>query len=328
MSKDLFENRARTVLIGRDVVINKGAGATDPLTSGHGAVDNNLEQLAPGAFAFITDKGDLIPAAAATVVAEWTDVRAFQIAVGGNAGTYPTLSPMIQRHGAFLDHSAYVAPVAQVVTVTNAFITAAKDNMLAMMIEIQSDFNTHRGNKKRFEIVMKEGESNAAAVLRLVNLINAEFGDYVTAADVGPSTSITLTAVDPADILLVGVYADFDDSTVATTTETTFGIGTSDWALEVEDAAAVNQGDTSRVHLNPELYSKPSVVVDGVQYQVWSIEFDDIHESGIAPGVSGRSNLLMISPNVLTTPLDADLPAMLAAAFNLAVAPIEDGEVN
>lgn len=328
----------RLFVLGAGITADQGSGATNPLTDAHSVSnDNNLSFLASGAISFINgDTGELIPASTAPAVIP--AMKSFQIAVGSQG-----ISDKIVRRSVRAEYKAGVAGTAEIVTLgttsaggTLGLPAAAKGNVLGVLIIVKGDDNIHVNLlKKRIEYVMKQGDTNAAAVAALVTKINAdtEIAKYLTAAGIQTNTGISFTAATKRLRLSVGGYESLADATF-------YNDGTGEgvaWIApfgdyihlkRLENEFLPQEGKSSRNYLAEELYSKPSAVADDI-YDMYILTWESEHNSGIKTQNPMTKTLILAIPDGLAAGADgalgrADIEDMLEALVDTSTVAVEN----
>lgn len=278
------------IIIGKDVAYAaKQGGGT---ITGY----NEIDLLADGAIAVFSETGQLLTTS--NVPAALADCKRVYFVSGSNDGTSSPMpaadiSVLAIRAKASFVKKAYVAPVkvrkfigentsgdgdlnlpSPLVAGTEAFIRIT-DTSLGLITT---------GNKvKRYSTLVTASSTANSVVEALVTAINDDADAIVTATEVGTGAGIKLDAKNfgvTFAISLDGILADanIDESetsdaaySTSDAVEINYGTGTSGQVKAIEDEFSAQKGNTNKIHQSALWFNKPSKVVTGETYNIYSI---------------------------------------------------------
>lgn len=251
-------------------------------TGGGTVTKDELDVLADGAVAILTEAGALVPAAPANTL---DDVKSFQIAVGTPAGQSTIITDLIKRANADVHQQAYAAAVAQVTyigsdTVDGDFnwtlANVKKGDYAAIHIIPDTDYRTAGAQMERLSYdAVSDNPSLATVVTGLVNAINAG-SNIVTAASVDTNQGISLTSKVPGVGFKVVCISDsfLADADVQYNVAPYVGVGTPALVTEMEKEADVYRGRMYGTK-DAEFPQLSSVVDSGATYDIFTINAKD-----------------------------------------------------
>lgn len=297
---------------------------------------NEIGVLAPGALAIFNDKNQLVtPANIATTL---PDAKSVRYVLGGvDTAEGGIFSLPVERAVARYDAKNYSAPVKEVQFIGNDGLVGAL-NLPATLIAgttaniriIKSDSGQEIATDKfRYEYYVKAGDTNVEIVAGLVAKINADSSSPVTAAVVGASVGIELTAKEFGQVFEVGTDEVLEDATVvkggtSNSVAIEFGCGTATQIAAMEEEFVAELGDTNKVWLRDKYFSKAPKVDPALTYDTYTINWT-VKRRGTIVSLDATDQVLVVAmPDAAT--LQADFETLSAAIFGLAGGNEETGD--
>jgi hypothetical protein len=217
-----------------------------------------LHLLDDGAIAFFTQHGVLIPLLA--VAADISSITHVWVAQGMPDNTNNLRRTVLMERAAYwVNTQAGVAADAQVSAVglsgtgsLNLPGTLLNGTYATITIVNKTEGDIRPGSLKRYEVPVVSTDTATTIINKLVAAINADTERIVTAANTGPNTGISLTALDVNTVFRVGVDGVLANATVhefgitGTTDGPEQGRGTPDQVRRLVAETAISDGDSLR----------------------------------------------------------------------------------
>lgn len=282
-----------------------------------------INLLDTGAIAIFTEKNEFVTTTnPATTL---SDKKKFYIAVGNqvDVNSLSIISQMIPRRGCNYAKKAYVAPVKQIKYVGYDGTTAGTALNYATLVAGTSAFlkitdttlglRTFATDQKRYEVKVTSADTAATITAKIVTAINNDVDSIVVAVGQSTNTGIKLTAKDfesTFDVSFSGILenatmVEAEGSITGVAIAPTFGEGTSDQILALEDLAATERGHTSRIYLDRQLFSASSLVIPGITYDVYTFDWSDYRTSALTEQATYNKLVQVALPLGGTTPKTA-----------------------
>lgn len=245
---------------------------------------NELNVLASGALALLNDKGELITETTGVVdVDKIADTKYFIIAAGRPGGVL--VVNQVPRQGIYeLNRKEYKAPVAMVITAgggTTPLVFADNEEAIIKVYDVSftSRYNIQDLN---VSIIKRVGETNSAAIDRLVARINGKEDGFVTAAKVGTTDAdfgITLTPKDPRTTISVSLGGTFEYGNITTTTAQVYGDGVGEDVLQLEKDFSVELGNGNYIDYSGDHYKQAFSTDASASYDMINMLWEGTHSS-------------------------------------------------
>lgn len=259
----------------------------------------------------------------------------------GRSANGSKISQMIDRASLVYSKEPYVAPVAKIMQIGNDVDSGTTYNMnypsvlvvgsvASITVIDKSKPHEDRSREKRYEYVVKAGDTNAKINLGLYNAIVADTNAIVTPEEnttstthygiklTGKTAGIDFTAV-PGDIikdadvleyqLINGVYSS-GYTTYATATKP--GLGTYAQIAKLEQDLETEFGKRNALYEIAEIYTNPAMAESGVTYTQYTLQWTS-PDNGVLIKEGNPTQELIIAVNPSHTATIAAIDAILAA---------------
>lgn len=306
----------------KQVIISRNIAYAAKL--GGGTITSPNDVLDTGAIAVFTEKNELVTVAnAATIL---VDKKKIYVAVGNqldpNSKTIITVP--IPRFGSDYAKKAYTAPVKQVKyigfdgttsgTALNYPTLVAGDSSFLKIIDTTLALRTIATDFKRYEVVIKSGDTAATITAAMVLAINNDPESIVVAAGVSTNTGISLTSKLFGATFELAIDGALGNATIVEAESTTtpgvavaptYGEGTYDLVLGLEDLANVERGDTNRLIQQNKWFHINSLAVAGTTYNVYTIVWTGRRPMALGEQTTYMQEVKICVPSSGTTPTTA-----------------------
>lgn len=321
------------------ILIIKDVAIAEKIGGGSISGINEVNLLAAGAIAFFTEDGRMMisQATANTIFTTQPDTKKIYMAVGSGGADGARLSSLIDRNSCWVNQKTYVAPVAQIQVIGDGGAGAGALNLPSPLVVGDSAIirviNNSAGtqppiNKKTYEYVIKTGDTATQITLGLTNLINNNPDSFVTATN-NAGLGITITTDSPdvtAEILMTGVLSSATlDAVGETFTAANRGFGTPAQVAAIELECNPVEGDTNRLYQPQLWFSKASAVDTSATYDMYTLDWDNIHDRPTDRVLATREVLIVAMPTVGATVTKANFEGVLAEAFGVTRVNLETG---
>jgi hypothetical protein len=249
---------------------------------------NELHLLDTGAIACFAEDNTILTAAGAAT--ELTDKKRFYIAVGNQLDASKSiLCKLIPRFGTDYKKTAYTAPVKQKKFVGNDGTTGGTalnipttptvgDEGQVMISDTTDGMRSVGNDTKRYSTNWIAGDTAATFTARLITIINADIDAIVVAVGVATNTGISLEVKDANSTFEVSVNGLLQSATIeekggtieGVSVAPTFGEGTYDQVVAMEDEANLNRGDSKSIEHTDKFFKTTSLAVSGVTYNIYT----------------------------------------------------------
>lgn len=277
--------------------------------------------LADGAVAVFTDKSEMVTAAnVATIL---IDKKGIFFAVGsGDATKGSYVTTVTGRLGADYSKKAYVAPVKTIkyvgfdgTTAGTAFnfpTLIAGAEAFIKIIDTTAGLRTigavYENEVKSYSYVLKTGDTDVIIIDALVLAINNDPTSAVVALKVGTTGNATLGLKLTAknfgqtfSIALDGVFLastkeEAEGTVLGVSVAPTYGEGTYNQILALEDMYSPVRGNTNKVHQPALWYSVPSMAVSGKTYDQYTIRWTAKNDRTTGSAFTTNQTVLVALP--------------------------------
>lgn len=317
----------------KQILISKNIAYAAKVGGGTIAGINEMNLLDTGSIAVFTDRNELLTAANAA--ATLLDRKKFYVAVGNVANSSQSktyISVPIPRLGTNYIKTAYVAPVKLVKYIGNDGTTAGTqlnyptlvvgDEAQIKITDTTLAFRSFATDFKRYNTVVKTGDTAALITARLVTAINADPDSIVVAAGVASNTGISLTTKDFSttfDIALDGIIVNAtieepEGSNPGVSVAINLGEGSSDQMAALELAYSPERGNTNQLWQPQFWYQNQSLVINGVTYNVYTLTWNGARDTALGRQETYMQEVKVVIPSSGTAPTTA-FEAVMAEAF-------------
>jgi len=328
----------KQILIGRQIAYAAKAGG------GTIAGINEINLLDTGAIAVFTDRNELITVANAGTILD--DRKAVIIAVGNqvNTSSKTMITLPIPRIGTDYSYKAYTAPVKQVKyigydgttggTALNYPTLVIGDSSFMRITDTTEGLRNYGFDTKRYEVVVKGGDTAATITARMITTINNDPDSIVVAAGISSNTGISLTAKnfgETFDMSVSGILSnaslvEAEGSITGVAVAPTYGEGTYDSILSLEDLSNIERGDTNRLVQSNKWFSVASLAVAGLTYDMYTMYWSGKRPSALVEQHTYNELVQVALPLGGTTPKTA-FETIMAEVFagTVSTSPVETG---
>ena len=306
----------------KQILVNKSIAYAAKVNGGTISGINELNLLDTGAIALFTEDNVMITAANCATVS--SDSKAFYIAVGNQATASKTqVSSLIPRMLLDYRKQAYVAPVKLVKYVGYDGTTAGTAfNFPGTLISGTEAFmritdttpglrtmgSVYENEIKRYSTLVITGDTNTTIANRLITAINADPNSIVTAAAVGSTTGISLTAKDYGTtfnvsmdgIMIYTSNVSPEGSVPGVSVAVDYGKGTSDQIAALELTYSTERGNTNQLILPQYYYNVTSNVVSGATYDTYTFAWNGKRNTALGNQDTYRFEIIVAMPHSAT----------------------------
>lgn len=307
----------------KQILISKQIAYSAKVGGGTISGINEIDLLDTGAIACFTD--DNVMLTSAGVVSQLQDKKKIYIAVGNQVDTASKtrISSMIPRVGTDYKKQVYVAPVKQVKYIGNDGTTGgtgmnyptlvAGQDVQIKITDTSLGLRNYATDFKRYNTVVKAGDTAALITARLVTAINNDLDSIVVAAGVATNTGISLTTKEfgvTFDIALSGIIqsATIEEKGGAiegVSVGINYGEGTSDQIASLEDLYSVERGNTNKIMQPTMWYSNHSLVIAAMTYNVYTFSWAGRRITALGAQDTYTFELKVAIPSTGTAPTTA-----------------------
>lgn len=284
---------------------------------------NEINLLDTGAIALFTEDNLLITTSNMAQVL--SDKKKFYIAVGNQTDTYSKsiISSLIPRRGTDYSKKAYVAPVKQIKYVGYDGTTAGTALNYPTLVVGETAFlkitdttlglRTFATDQKRYEVKLTSADTAATITEKMVNAINNDVDSIVVAAGQSTYTGIKLTAkeygatfdVSFSGILENATMVEANGAITGVAVAPTFGEGTADQIIALEDLANTERGKTNRHTQESKWFNTTSLVIAGATYDLYTFNWNGTKQDSLSIQNSYNQTVQVALPLGGTTPKTA-----------------------
>lgn len=227
-----------------------------------------------------------------------TDAKEVVFVQGGTNGKHIFSAPIKVADVKSVKATTYVAPVAQVTTLTPNFTsTVPAGEGTVKVTRVDTGFKPHQ---RMSATVVFTGKSRQAIVDEFVALLNKQYPKFVTASRGSSGDSSTLILTADARVSFETAKSELAASfTIAATTTPVFGTGTAADVAEMEEIAwGANVMNRVSLPIYPERYAA------NANYDLHQFEF----KTNTTPNISKANEYGEVTIACTTTAAAIDLP--------------------
>ena len=261
------------------VIVLKDVAYAAKVGGGVIATAKEVNSLAPGAIAFLTDKGTVITAAnAATVLPDVKDI----MIIGGRTSDNQVLNQVPRKIAGITrgNYRAFVKPVYTIGGTTAATALTFVDNTEASIRVTDITFTSRFAPRAIAGSVFKKPTMTIEqAIDEMVKRLNTS--SFIVATKVGstPNFGITITPKEEDVAIDAHLSGSLEGGVKTLTTAPVYGIGRGIDVLQMEKDASVEEGNGNYIEYTADWYKRNMEASTTGTYDVITLAWEGSHSS-------------------------------------------------